>query len=273
MAWRDLAVRINECDTVLCHPGWIWDSPLLRDFDLWFIWAGRGTIQWKEQKYELAAGSMFCLQPGNCYHARQDPVHRLGVSFVHFDFRDACGQIVCLTRSQRPPTVARISEVDFFEQLFKQIVCLHHEGDGLARAEAAIYLRGAMAGLDRIVRRPTLYGTDKAHHEAIRSVTRYIRENSGELFSIEALAERAGYSTDHFSRIFRQIVGVAPNEFCIRTRLLRAKTLLQESSMNIGQIAQSLGYADVFFFSRQFRQRTGISPTQWRAGGTAAKSK
>ena len=99
------------------------------------------------------------------------------------------------------------------------------------------------------------------------AAARYIRENPGQLFSIESLAERFHCSTDHFSRLFRQIVGVTPKEFCIRARMERAQTLLRESAMSIEQIASGLGYADVFFFSRQFKQRTGSSPLRWRKLG------
>jgi AraC-like DNA-binding protein len=35
--------------------------------------------------------------------------------------------------------------------------------------------------------------------------------------------------------------------------------------MTVSQIAEALGYSDVYFFSRQFRQRTQMTPTQWRA--------
>jgi transcriptional regulator GlxA family with amidase domain len=112
-------------------------------------------------------------------------------------------------------------------------------------------------------------GTRKDHHDAIWAAARYIRENPGQLFSVEALAERFHCSADTFSRLFKEIVHVTPKEFCIRTRMERAQTLLRESAMSIEQIASVLGYADVFFFSRQFKQRLGTSPLRWRKGQSA----
>ena len=44
----------------------------------------------------------------------------------------------------------------------------------------------------------------------------------------------------------------------------RARLLLAESSLSVGMIAEALGFRDVFFFSRQFRQRTGLTPTAYR---------
>ena len=264
MRWEQLDVRINQSGTVLCEPAWSWDSGILADFDLWYVWAGQGWIEWENQRHELTPGSLICLYPGRAYRARHDVARRLGVSFVHFDFVSHGGRVVKLAPSGRPPAVARVADADFFERLMKQIVVLHQMNGHAGYREAVNYLRGALAGLQRAVDDPPLHGTRKAHHDAIWTVARHIRENPGELFSIEALAESAGYSVDHFTRLFREIVGLTPKEFCIRARLQRAQLMLRESAMNVEQIADALGYADVFFFSRQFKQRLGMSPTRWR---------
>ena len=229
----------------------------MRDYDLWFVWAGRGTIAWDDETVDLTPGLCFCLRPGTSYRARHDPEHRLGVCYVHFDF--------ARRSHEHPPHVVRLAEVDLHERLLKHVVQLHVSGDEPSRRAARLHLAGVLANLDAIAAKPTLSGMQREHHDAIWAAARYIRENPGELFSIEALAERANYSADHFSRLFRQIVGQTPKEFCIATRLQRAQSLLRESSMSIDQIAAALGYADVFFFSRQFKQRTGVSPSRWRA--------
>jgi AraC family transcriptional regulator of arabinose operon len=52
--------------------------------------------------------------------------------------------------------------------------------------------------------------------------------------------------------------------FAIRQRVQRAQQLLRGSSMQISEIADALGYVDVYFFSRQFKQATGVSPSTYR---------
>jgi len=233
----------------------------LSDFDIWFVWTGRGTIGWDGQTSDVSPGSMFCLQPGRRYQGRHDPQHRLGVCYVHFDFvpRPPAAK-------DWPPHLVRVSDIDFYERLLKRIVSLQQSGDRSSRREAAIYLQGVLESLHRSALQPALSGTLREHHDAIWAVARHIRENPGQLFSIEALAVGAGYCADHFARLFRQIIGQTPKEFCIHHRMLRAQTLLRESALNIEQIAAALGYADVFFFSRQFKQRFGMSPTHFRSG-------
>jgi len=57
-----------------------------------------------------------------------------------------------------------------------------------------------------------------------------------------------------------------PGQFVIRQRVLRAITLLRESDLPIQQIAETLGYNDVFFFHRQFRRVAGATPRSVRLG-------
>jgi AraC-like DNA-binding protein len=256
MHFSDLDLVIHSAGAVLCEPEWSWDSRVLPDYDLWFVWAGRGTMAWGDHQMDVSAGSCFCLRPGMSVRARHDLEHRLGVCYVHFDFVEP--------PTEPPPLVTRLADVDLHERLLKHVVAMHVGGDPHAKLAAVLHLRGVLQSLAVAAAQPSLSGVQREHHDAIWAAARFIRENPGELFSIETLAERANYSADHFSRLFRQIVGQTPKEFCIRTRLQRAQTLLGESSMSIEQIAAALGYADVFFFSRQFKQRTGVSPKNWR---------
>lgn len=57
---------------------------------------------------------------------------------------------------------------------------------------------------------------------------------------------------------------MSPKDFCIRARVFRARELLLETDLSVEQIAVNLGYADMFFFSRQFKAWTGQSPNYWR---------
>jgi AraC-like DNA-binding protein len=70
---------------------------------------------------------------------------------------------------------------------------------------------------------------------------------------------------DHFSRVFAKVTGRRPQEWIIEARLARARQLLAETGLTVSQIAEALGFRDVFFFSRQFTQRTGQTPTAYRA--------
>ena len=91
-----------------------------------------------------------------------------------------------------------------------------------------------------------------------------MRERPGEGQSVADRAEEAGVSAAHFSRMFKKVVGVSPQYYAMEARVDQARQMLMESEMKVGQIAAALGYRDVFFFSRQFKQVTGKTPGAYR---------
>ena len=111
-----------------------------------------------------------------------------------------------------------------------------------------------------------LPGTASAarRREAALKAAALIRDEPGRTWRIADLASTAGYSADHFTRAFKEALGRTPQDFVVHARIERARQLLAESSLPIGRIAELLGYASPYFFSRQFRQLTGRTPREHR---------
>jgi AraC-like DNA-binding protein len=74
---------------------------------------------------------------------------------------------------------------------------------------------------------------------------------------------RMGYSYEHLCRLFRRHMGVTPLGYVNSVRIERARHLLRDGGMSVGQAAQALGFTGLGYFSRLFRQRTGMSPRQY----------
>lgn len=71
---------------------------------------------------------------------------------------------------------------------------------------------------------------------------------------------------ERLRKLFAERLGISPGEYRLRRRLDRARSLLARRELSIKEIAARLGYPDAFAFSRQFRQRAGHSPRQFRKG-------
>lgn len=79
-------------------------------------------------------------------------------------------------------------------------------------------------------------------------------------FSISDLAERAGFSSSHFSARFRTVTGYSVTECVQRLRMARARRMLITTGDPVAAIAETVGYSDPFYFTRQFTTVNGISP-------------
>ncbi len=87
---------------------------------------------------------------------------------------------------------------------------------------------------------------------------------------IGAVARRLHVSAAHLREQFHSTYGEPPIAYLLTRRLVRAKELLQDGRIPIGQVAELCGFRDPFYFSRQFRLRTGRTPSDWRARGSQA---
>jgi len=76
-----------------------------------------------------------------------------------------------------------------------------------------------------------------------------------------------GYTDNHFRKLFREETGVTPTEFVTIRRIDKAKDLFRlfQDRIPIKEIAWQCGYQDPYYFSRQFKKHTGVSPQQFVA--------
>ncbi|MDD5349033.1 MAG: AraC family transcriptional regulator [Chthoniobacteraceae bacterium] len=78
------------------------------------------------------------------------------------------------------------------------------------------------------------------------------------------LAAEAGLSSSGLRRQFKSATGVSLHAYALQCRISAARTLLAENALPIKEIAERLGYRDAYFFSRQFRQWSGMPPAAYR---------
>ncbi len=112
-----------------------------------------------------------------------------------------------------------------------------------------------------------LSAQDPPAHTSRDYVTRtadYIRANYALPISIESIASMLGIDRRYLSRIFLRETGVTPKEFLVRVRLSRAAELLEGASCTVTETARSVGYEDVYNFSKIFKKKFGISPAFYR---------
>lgn len=97
-----------------------------------------------------------------------------------------------------------------------------------------------------------------------RKVLGYISEHLDRTISNQDLAELVGLSVSHFSRRFKASFGVPPRDYLIRGRVERAKTMMQDPTASLCQIALDCGFCDQAHLSRLFLSVVGVTPSRWR---------
>ena len=100
--------------------------------------------------------------------------------------------------------------------------------------------------------------------QKIAPAIEYISAHYNESITNDKLAEITGLSNVYFRKLFADIVGTSPITYVHKLRIEKAKEMLKSDYGTISDIAQSLGYPNLYDFSRDFKKHTGVSPSMYK---------
>jgi AraC-like DNA-binding protein len=100
--------------------------------------------------------------------------------------------------------------------------------------------------------------------EAMVKAAEYMRIHFAEPLSVAQLAMQFGFNRRRFAYLFEKQTGMSPGFYLGECRIRRSKELLRTCDSSVAVIAEAVGYADSFYFSRYFKKQTGLSPTEYR---------
>ena len=96
----------------------------------------------------------------------------------------------------------------------------------------------------------------------------YVLENySSDTLTVGKIAESVGVSETHLRRIFSARAAISPVRYVNYLRIEKAKNMLLESNYTVGDVARLSGFSDSYYFSREFKKHTGLSPSEFRRSG------
>ena len=96
-----------------------------------------------------------------------------------------------------------------------------------------------------------------------------MEQSDEELMSMDQLAATLRVSPAQFRRLFKQHTGMSPYQYYLQVRINRAKEMLHGTTLQIKQFASALKFERPYHFSKAFKLKTGVSPTQWRTGAVS----
>ena len=100
-------------------------------------------------------------------------------------------------------------------------------------------------------------------NEIIRQAQQYVAAHIREKLSVPLVAGQVGVSPSYLTVLFHKNLQISPGEYIRRIKLQESKQMIRENNLNFTQIASALQYSTVHHFSRQFKEKFGITPTEY----------
>nr|WP_232850209.1 AraC family transcriptional regulator [Pseudomonas aeruginosa] len=221
--------------------------------------AGRGWLECADERVEVGGGDLLVLPKGLEHAYGADPQRPWSIYWVHFegllaeDFLRPLGSAPRLRLGMQPRLLAE----------FDALLALRRQGLSLPHfIHAAHLLQGLLTSL---AVRPARASLKSGRVLDIDAVQALMRAHLHDSLNLDELAAQFKLSRFHFAKTYRALTGQAPIQDFIQMKMAHACRLLDEGALEVRQIAEQLGYADPYYFSRLFRKVVGMAPSHYRA--------
>lgn len=227
--------------------------------------SGRGWITVDGKYGELRAGAAFVCLPGQLIEALLDGSGEPNIYILRFDVfsqRNLPVQPGRISSSEPPPPFSlegetAMSSTVTYSKHCEAITASLGSTDPLQQLLAQSRFYELLFSLLSDARQLQPDYTDTIMERA----KTYIEQHYREELSIRLLAGEAGTSVRHFIRLFKQKYGLSAIEYLTEYRIRQARSLmLPHSNYELKDIAAYVGYKDVPYFRRKFKQITGVAP-------------
>ncbi len=242
---------LDEISSILQTPSYRSFKTASRRFNgFLYIESGECTYNFEKAELNLSRGALIYLPKGSC-HKMKVVSENISFTRINFELKDKSGNSVLFGEA---PVLMAESVSD------STVGAIHKLNEISLIGEKKAY---EMSLLYQILTDLTRSSVKQKHGKAQPAV-RYIQEHFYEDIDIALLSELCFLSTAQFYRVFKKELSLTPVEYRNRLRINRAKLLLQEEDLTVGEIAVQLGYENIYYFSRAFKSAVGLSPTKYR---------
>jgi len=235
---------------------------ILHEFQINYITSGEGILETKTGKYHVKEGSVIILFPG-MWHRYRPSKSGWNEHYVGFNGTFATHLFENEFFANQNP----IFHIGFSEKLLQSfcelfnLVDMEKAGYQQICSGLVIYI---ISTIISIKKNENFEG--KQIEQTIQKACLVIRENINKNINIEKLAQDLRIDYSIFRKMFKEYTGISPGQYHLSLRIRQAKDLLINTNLSVKEISYRLGFESIFYFSRVFKSKTGINPTEYKNG-------
>ncbi len=241
---------------------YLWsDGRILNEFQVNYISEGQGILETSQGTMQVKPGSIMVIRPGVWHRYRPEIKTGWHEHYVGFDgdiARHLLGQSVYSSEQMMIHCGYREELIDIYLKLYDLV---SEETPGYQQVCSGLVMQ--LLGLIVAFKKHQNF-SGKYIEQVIQKIRIHMHENVEQEIDLASIAgdHQIGYS--YFRKMFKRYTGVSPHQYQLELKILRAKELLISTDKSIKEIGYHLGFNSIYYFSRFFKDRTGVSPSDIR---------
>jgi AraC-like DNA-binding protein len=232
----------------------------LPEFQVVYVTKGQGTFSAEGLTRQVKPGVMFLILPGMKHSYK--PVYEIGWHEYWVGFNGTF-----FTKMVKEGILSR--DHIFFEMglLDQYLTAFDHIFEEV-RAQRPLYQLKACVGVMALIGDMLSHERRKeqpTYSQKIVEKAKYLMEsNIYGAINLSSISEQIGISTSRLNEIFKTYTAMTPYQYYIHIKIHKAEGLLEQDDSSVKEVAYRLGFEDQYYFSRLFKNKTGIAPSKWK---------
>ena len=258
---RDLSCY--TCGIEQCLPGHAYGPTVRRGYMFYFILDGEGTYQLGNDFYHLHSKDGFLIIPNTLirFEASQNkPWTYLWIGLIGNQV-DNYFQNISINEDN---PIFNFELGDEIHKLAEESI-LNHKSYPINNLKSTAKLYNFLDTFSKYYPCSKKNNSHIDNQDILESAIFIINSNYYDSqLSIEKISTQPHINRSHLYRLFKTRLGESPQQYLIRYRLYCARDLIDNGDLPFNVIATSVGYKDPLSFSREFKRKFGISPSEYR---------
>jgi AraC-like DNA-binding protein len=232
----------------------------LPEFQLVYITEGEGVFSVEDCTYTVTPGSILLILPG--IRHKYKPVYEIGWHEYWVGFK---GDV--FFNMLRQDIISRGHS--FFEPgLRDHLILTFNTIFDEVRTQQPLYQLKACAGILSLIAEVLTYERRKEqpnyYQKIVEKAKCLMESNVYGTLNLSNISEQIGISSSRLNEIFKTYTGMTPYQFYIHIKIHKAEGLLEQENVSVKEVAFKMGFEDPYYFSRLFKNKTGVAPSVWK---------
>ncbi|WP_243156134.1 AraC family transcriptional regulator [Clostridium sp. C2-6-12] len=260
---NNLDLKLYYCGTQECSPNHSWGPAIKEHFKIHYIHKGRGIFRLGNEIFHLEEGQGFLICPNVIAYYKADDEEPWSYSWCAFDGINAEAYLKRANLTNDNP-IFEYSKDDKVNKCFEEMIgATNSEKSSDLRLQGLLYLFLATI-IDETDLDSTFQEIKTNKNMYINKVINFIHINYSRKIRVSEVAKYIGLDRKYISKLFKDIVGVTIQDYLISFRINKAKEMMKDKQLSIGDISRSVGYDNPLIFSKMFKKVNGMSPSEYR---------